>query len=212
MKTLMAVCIIIFCIPVLGISEEFTIPHKFEPGDEIKAQQFKDNYDVIEDEINTLKRELDSIKSEMASIPSPSIVHTKSWNLEKREDGAATDWANLPTEMALPITTGKSALFITADISRINHSQSGVNTEFQIIVVNNKSGYEGKVAKTSTGNRYKEAFGPLTLHGVTEVEPGAYTVRVQYKTQKGFVAWKSEQFRRLTVLEVPLSEVKPSSE
>ena len=147
----------------------------------------------------------------MASIPSPSIVHTMSWNIAKMERGTATDWSNLPTEMALPITTAKATLFITADFSRIQHSAPNVNTQYRI-TVEDKTLKKKEIAKTNTGNHEGWAFGPLTLHAATKIEPGDYIVRVQYKTQKGTEIWYNDtnghQFRRLTVLEVPVVNVK----
>jgi hypothetical protein len=182
MKILIAVCIIILCSPVLCIGEEFKIPYRFEAGDEIKAQEFNQNYEAIETQINKLRTELDSLKSEMASIPSPSIVHTMSWNIKTTERGTATEWSNLPTEMALPITTGKSTLFITADISRIQHSTVNVNTEYRI-AIEDKTLKKKEVAKTNTGNHSGWAFGPLTLHAATKVSncPGGAAIRC--KTQ-----------------------------
>lgn len=214
MKILIAVCLMIIWSPVSGMGAEFNIPNRFKSGNEIKAQEFNENYEAIEAQINMLKNELDSIKGELASIPSPSIVYTRSWNLAKPEQGTATDWANLPTEMALPITAGRSTLLITADISRVQHVVLNTNTEFRI-TIEDKSLKKKEVAKTNTGNRLGWAFAPLTLHAATKVEPGDYTVRIQYKTQRGSVLWAHDangrQFRRLSVLEVPVSGVKPKS-
>lgn len=214
MKIRIAVCLMIFWIPASGMGAEFNIPNRFKSGNEIKAQEFNENYEAIETELNGLRKELDSIKSEMASLPSSSAVYTRSWNIPKLEQGTATAWANLPTEMALPVTTGKATLFITADISRVQHTVVNKNTEFRI-TIEDKRLQKKEVAKTNTGNHQSWAFVPLTMHAATTVEPGDYTVRVQYRTQGGTVRWYSDvngrQFRRLTVLEVPVSGSRPRS-
>ncbi len=65
------------------------------------------------------------------------------------------------------------------------------------------------VAVTNTGGHNSWAFRTVTFHGVAQnVEPGEYTVSVQFKTKAGTVeAWyhdiNGNQYRRLTVLEVP---------
>ncbi len=216
MKKLMVACIIIFCIPALGIGQDFKIKQDFGSGEVIRSDDFNQNFTAIEREINALRKELDAIKSEMDPVPSPSIVHTKSWKIEKRESGTATDWSNLPTEMALSITTERSTLFITADISRTQHSDPNKNTEYRIAIESKKTLMKKDVARTNTGNHAGWAFGPLTMHAATEVEPGDYTVRVQYKTQSGTEYWHDDtnghQFRSITVLEVPIQEEKPKSE
>ena len=208
MKIRIAVCLMIIWIPVLGMSADFNVPNRFQSGNEIKAREFNENYEAIEEQINTLRRELDSIKSKM---------YTKSWGAGgklRTEKGSATKWANLPTEMALPITTGKSTLFIMADISRVQHTTANKNTEFRIIIEDTKL-VKNQVAWTNTGHSQSWAFAPVTMHGATTVEPGDYTVRVQYRTQGGTVIWFSDpngrQFRRLTVLEVPVSGARPRS-
>jgi len=197
MKISVAVYLMIIGIPVLGMGAEFNIPNRFKPGNEIKAREFNENYEAIEAQINSIKTK----------------VYTKSWNL-KTEKGSATNWANLPKDMALPVTTGNSTLFIMADISRVQHSAANKNTEFRI-TIEDKRLKKTQVALTNTGHRQSWAFAPIAMHGAATVEPGDYTVRVQYKTQGGTVIWYSDsngrQFRRLTVLEVPVSGAKPRS-
>ena len=198
MKMRIAVCLMIVWIPVLGLSADFNVPNRFQSGNEIKAREFNENSAAIAAQINALRKELDSIKSK---------VYTKSWK-PKTEQGSQTKWTNLPTEMALPITTGKSTLFIMADISRVQHTVVNRNTEFRI-TIEDKSLKKKEITSTNTGHSQSWAFGPVTLHGATTVEPGDYTVRVQYKTQSGTVIWFNDhngrQFRRLTVIEVPVS-------
>jgi len=213
MKTSIAVGLMMVWIPVAVMGAGFSIPNRFKSGSEIKAQEFNDNYDAIAAQINALRNELNSIKSKMDSIPASSTVQTKAWNLPT-EKGSATKWANLPTEMALPVTIRKSTLFITADISRVQHDVLNANTEFQITIEDKKL-KKREIARTNTGNHNGWAFEPLSLHAAAAVEPGDYTIRVQYRTQRGTVLWFSDrngrQFRRLTVIEVPVSGAKPGS-
>jgi hypothetical protein len=213
MKISIAVCLMIAWIPVSGMSAEFSIPNRFESGNEIKAREFNENYEAIAAQINALRRELDALKNKTDAIPLSSAVHTRSWKLSS-ERGSATKWANLPTEMALAVTAGKSTLFITVGISRVQHSVANVNTEFRI-TIEDKRLRKTEVAKTNTGNHQGWAFDALSMHAAAAVKPGDYTVRVQYRTQKGTVLWHNDgngsQFRRLTVLEVPASGAKTGS-
>ena len=203
MRILVAVCILICCVPVLSIGEEFKIPNEFKPGDDIKAEAFNQNFEAIENEINKLNKKT-------ASIASPSIVHSKEWKLKKTESKrGGADWQNLPTPMALPIkTTGKANLIIMANISRAQQSKANVNTEYRIIL-EHKIYKDRLVAITGTGNHGGWAFDTVTFHGsAQDVESGEYTVSVQFKTRSDttehwFHNQDGYQYRRLTVLEVP---------
>jgi len=61
MKKIMAVCIIVFCIPALCIGGEFKIPNKFRPDEPILAEKFNENYAEIEKQINDLKESLENM-------------------------------------------------------------------------------------------------------------------------------------------------------
>lgn len=65
MKRIMAVCAIILCIPALCQSEGFDIKYNFQSGEEIKAQDFNDNFKAIVDKINELEREAQEFNKKM---------------------------------------------------------------------------------------------------------------------------------------------------
>jgi len=55
MRTLIAAFLIIICIPVLGMGQEFKI-NKFEPNTLIEAKKFNENFEYIENQIETLNK------------------------------------------------------------------------------------------------------------------------------------------------------------
>ncbi|MEE8573909.1 MAG: hypothetical protein V3T30_00725 [Thermodesulfobacteriota bacterium] len=126
-------------------------------------------------------------------------VVTKTW--DEPMDGTSTDWANLPTPMALEIDvpTGVTQMMIFVQMSRVQHDTGNVNTQFRIMAESTQ------VSWTNTGNATGWAFRPLSLNGVFPVSAGQnIDIEVQYVTESGTVQWVSNadgfQERQLTVL------------
>jgi hypothetical protein len=65
MRTLIAAFLIIICIPVLGMGQEFKIPNYFNPKDEIEAEKFTENYKYIEEKLSELKSSIDNASSDL---------------------------------------------------------------------------------------------------------------------------------------------------
>ena len=188
---------------------------------EKKKKNIKNEYITCKEEIDTYatnkktemeksKTRINNIKNEaeiaLAAILSykdtvvPKIEHKK-WELSQSEVGYSTKWSSIPTEMNIPVTTtGKSVLLIIAQISRVQHSEGSVNTEFRIVVD------DKEVGKTNLANHYGWEYKALSLHGIATVEkPGTHLIKVEYKTQRGGVNWihnsDGNQMRELIVLE-----------
>ena len=188
---------------------------------ERKKENIKNEYIAYKEDIDTFatnkkaemeksKTRVNNIKNEaeiaLAAILSykdrivPKIEHKK-WTLSQSEKGYSTKWASIPTEMNMPVTTtGKSVLLIIAEISRVQHSEGSVNTEFRITVD------DKEVGNTNLANHHGWQYRTLSLHGIATIEkPGTHLVKVEYKTQKGEVNWyhdhNGNQTRKLIVVE-----------
>ena len=106
--------------------------------------------------------------------------------------GTSTTLAALPGGALSTTFTvdGDEAVVLTADIARVQHSTTNVNTEFHIVVDGTTT-----VAISNTGNARSWAYRALSFSGVaTGLSAGSHTAEVQYKTISGTVAlWKNSE-------------------
>ena len=137
--------------------------------------------------------------SQFATVPSPAVT--------------STVWAALPTPLSVTFTTAGAteSVLLLADISRVQHAATNVNTEFRILVDGTQ-----EAALTNTGNAGGWAFRALRLHGVaTGLSAGSHTAAVEYKTRSGSVhiphhTIDGQGYLRVTVLSKPPPPPPPS--
>jgi hypothetical protein len=126
-------------------------------------------------------------------------ITSQSWDAIVGETGTSTTWANLPTDMAVTLTTDDSTIYVDAYISRVQHSSISTPTRYRITVDGTQ------IAQTMVGEHSDWYFRAIAFHGVASVSNGSHTVRVQYKTAAGTENWANdsngEQHRELTVME-----------
>ncbi|MFW5659267.1 MAG: hypothetical protein ACOCZ8_04735 [Bacteroidota bacterium] len=132
-----------------------------------------------------------------------ALKDVRSYTATSVGSGSSTAFALMLSFSDFFSVSQPSRLIVDANISRAQHTQDGVNTEYRLVV----NGTE--IARTNTGDHDGMDYAVVNLNGIANVPVGSVSVQVQYRTASGTEQWLDDadgsQYRslRVQVLQAP---------